>query len=304
MGRFVKKILSFSLLSLVIFLAADLCYSRIIRKVKEPNMEVWRDVMEGEASADILISGDSMVNTDCYPPVIDSITGLKSFSGGVIGHHLTIQKLRYDMYMTHYKKPVALVQFVDIWSFAPMSDYDRLQFLPWIWNAGFLKRFISLEPLNAFKMSFPWFRYHGSVLERREWVARTTNRGFFTYEKNDPFLRLADSSLDFSYDSRNDSFFRSFLSEVYAEGIKLALVIAPAYESYDFPKEYYDRFRGYFRGIAEEYGIPFLDYTEMSLCGNKSCFLDAVHLNLEGAKVFSDSLANDIASLGLISNCE
>ncbi len=167
MNLFLKKLGSFILLSLVVLFAADFIISRVFRDVREPNPEIWRDVMKGEASADILISGDSRVNTDCYPPVIDSITGLRSFSGGVLGNHFTIQKLRYDMYMSHDKKPAVAVQFVDNIFFASMAKFDREQFLPWMWNTQFLKDFFSLEPCRALELSFPWFRYHGALQKPR-----------------------------------------------------------------------------------------------------------------------------------------
>lgn len=301
---FLRKIVSFCLISLVVFLATDFCFSLFFRNVSEPNMEIWRDVMGGNASADILISGDSRVNTDCYPPVIDSITGLRSFSGGVIGHHFTIEKLRYDMYMRHDKKPTVIVQFVDNWVFKNMSRFDRSQFFPWMWDFAFFKGIISLEPLSFLKMTFPWFRYHGIFLEKKEWEKRKTSQGFFTYDECTPFSRISDNEQWLHRDSRVEDLFRFFLSEVSAEGIKLILVIAPMFESSSFSNESYGSFRNFFMKIADEFDVPLLDYSEMSLCEDKSLFIDAVHLNIKGAKVFSDSLANDLVSLGVISSFE
>ena len=90
------------------------------------------------------------------------------------------------------------------------------------------------------------------------------------------------------------------MSEVSADGIKLVLVMAPLYGSSEMPEDLCENIRRYFRDISEEYGIPFLDYSNMPLSDDKTMFIDGFHLNRKGSRVFSDSLANDIVNLGLI----
>ena len=45
-----------------------------------------------------------------------------------------------------------------------------------------------------------------------------------------------------------------------------------------------------------------LDYLQRPSFEDSTLFMDSVHLNEKGARVFSDAMANDIISLGLISN--
>lgn len=300
MIRFLKKLFLFCLLSFIVFMAADYCLSKILSRASEANLEIWRDVMEGNASADILLSGDSRVNIDCYPPVIDSITGLRSFSCGVIGHHFTIQRLRYDMYRRYNEKPTLLVQFVDSWFYDSMAKYDRHQFFPWMWNVHFLKEILWLAPAQSSKMLVPWFRYHGMSVMNLHWSKRKTSRGFLNYSKTWPFSDFPLMGRIFKPKPRHESLFRSYISEVTAEGIRMVLVIAPVYGARDLPEDEYGVARNHFKDIAEEYRIPFLDYSDTYFSDDRSLFIDAVHLNKRGAKVFSDSLANDIIELGLI----
>ena len=300
MKRFLNKIMVFCLLSLCVLIVADYGYSKVFQKVSTGNMEMWRDVMEGNAYADIWFSGDSRVNTGCYPPVIDSITGLKSYSGGVIGHHFTIQRLRYDMLRKYNKKPDVIVQFVDNWLFKPLDYSDRSQFLPWMWNPHFLIEIFSRDPLPSLRMSLPWFRYHGHRLMGMKWGTKSTSRGFFTYDHDSSFSRIDDSQLVMHRHPRNERLFRSFLSEVSAEGIKIVLVMSPYYDCPGLSQDLMTKNREYFETIAREYDIPFLDYSDIPQCEDKSLFLDGIHLNKKGAIFFSELLANDIIRLGII----
>ncbi len=300
MKRFVKELFCFSLLLSVVLVAADFCYSLVIRNANEGNMEIWKEVMEGKASADILVSGDSRVNTDCYPPVIDSLTGLKSYAAGVMGHHFTVQRLRYDMYSEFNERPSILIQFVDNWLFYPLTDFDCKQFLPWMWNPKFLSAFPWEFSFSSVMMFVPWFRYHGCLLSELTWNGKATNRGFFTYDLNHDFSRLPEEKLPFYKNKKNEEMFHSFLSEVKSEGIKIVLVLAPMYEGSSFDQELLDKIRMPFISISEEFGAPLLDYLDWPLCGDKSLFLDSVHLNLKGARIFSSQLARDLVEMEII----
>ena len=300
MTFFLKKLCSFGILLIAVLLAADYCLSRVVCHADEPNFEIWRDVMSGEASTDILISGDSRVNTDCYPPVIDSVTGLRSYSCGVIGHHFTIQKIRYDMYKRYNEKPDLLVQFVDNWLYDSISKYDYQQFLPWMWNPHFLIEIFSRDPLPSLRMSLPWFRYHGHRLMDMKWGTKSTSRGFYTYNHDSSFSRIDDSQLVMYRHPRNERLFRLFLSEVSAEGIKIVLVMSPYYDCPGLSQDLMAKNREYFETIAREYDIPFLDYSDIPQCEDKPLFLDGIHLNKKGAVFFSELLANEIIRLGII----
>ena len=300
MKRFVKVLFCFSLLLSVVMVAADFCYSLVIRNANEGNMEIWKEVFDGEASADILLSGDSRVNTDCYPPVIDSLTGLECYAAGVIGHHFTVQRLRYDMYSEFNRKPSLLIQFVDNRLFHPLVTYDSKQFLPWMWKPKFLSSFPWDFSFSSFMMFVPWLRYHGCRLSEMSWRGKATLRGFFTYDLNHDFSRLPEEKLSFYKNKKNEDMFHSFLSEVKSEGIKIVLVLAPMYEGSSFDQELLDKIRMPFISISEEFGVPLLDYLDWPLCGDKSLFLDSVHLNLKGARIFSSQLARDLVEMEII----
>ncbi|MBR5175514.1 MAG: hypothetical protein IKW89_06245 [Bacteroidales bacterium] len=301
MRKFLKKTVLFFLGLSLILAVSDYCYSKLYRHVSKPNMEIWKDVMDGDASSGLLICGDSRVNTDCLPHVIDSITGLQSFSLGIIGHHFSIERLSYDMYRRYNDKPVIVVQLVDGWTFSKPSKFERSQFMPWMWNMPFLKEAFKLEPRYFAGISIPWLRYHGEHIYDMKWSRRLTRRGYFKYNA-DRFFRYPEDQLVLKRSENNEKRFRAYLSELSQEGIKVVLIMAPIYGSSSFSESTLSMTRKLFVSIAEEYGIPVLDYLQRPCFEDSTLFNDSLHLNEKGARVFSDSLANDIMSLGLINN--
>jgi lysophospholipase L1-like esterase len=49
-----------------------------------------------------------------------------------------------------------------------------------------------------------------------------------------------------------------------------------------------------YRKYADDYQIPFFDYSNDSLCLNKELFYNTTHLNKKGADLFSKKLASDL----------
>ena len=138
MSRFIRSLLIFFLALTPVLFLADFMYSKAISTLNGSNMEIWRDIIEGQASADIIVSGDSRVNADFSPEVIDSLTGHSVYDIGVIGQHHGIQRIRYDLYRKYNDMPVMLIQTVDNWLLMKkVTETDRIQFLPWMWNKDY-----------------------------------------------------------------------------------------------------------------------------------------------------------------------
>ena len=301
MRQFFARLFLFLGILLVCMVVSDYFYSLVCRDVRTANMEIWKDVMEGKASADLLFCGDSRANTDCYPPVIDSITGHKSYSIGIIGHHFRIGRLRYDMYRRYNDKPLVVAHFVDNWTFSRENKFEQYQFLPWMWNVAFAKDALHLAPLYFLGKSVPWYRYHSFLLSDKDWSIRASHEGFFTYDL-ESYSCFPEDRYVFKENPVMENVFRSFISGIRREGIKVVLVLPPLCGSASFYGEAVRQTKDCFKAIAKECGVPVLDYLQVPVFEDSTLFIDSVHLNKKGAKVFSDSLAHDIMRLGLFNN--
>lgn len=299
MKKFLCSILGFSILLLFVFVVADYFYSKLLSKKNSANLEIWREVIEGKASADIIVSGDSRVNSDFFPDVIDSITGHSVYDLGEVGHHYNIQRIRLKVFREFNEKPLLLVQTVDNWLFMKeMPVFDREQFLPWMWNRVFRRVAFQSEPLFFLSHSFPLLRYIGH--KEKHYSSRETEKGFLIRNRMAPFQSIMNPfPIGFSCDKKNSGRFQDDLRELVDEGIKVIFVIPPMHESLVFAHGEKQKMVDYFKSVAEERKIPFLDYSEM-FRSDSTKFNDETHLNLIGARLFSDSLANDILRLGLL----
>ena len=57
LGKFIKSLAVFLIALLPVLIVSDYIYSRFFRDWNDANMSIWKDVMEGEASASLLVSG-------------------------------------------------------------------------------------------------------------------------------------------------------------------------------------------------------------------------------------------------------
>lgn len=94
--------------------------------------------------------------------------------------------------------------------------------------------------------------------------------------------------------------FVDFLREETEYGTKIIFVQAPFYiKIYDKMKDA-DRLYATFDSITSVFNIPFLDYSHADVCYDTAYFYNAMHLNKEGADLFTSQLAHDLDSLDLI----
>ena len=57
-----------------------------------------------------------------------------------------------------------------------------------------------------------------------------------------------------------------------------------------------------YRRLSQQYGVPILDFSDMSISSDTTFFHDANHVNSVGAERFSSELAHCLDSLGIIKN--
>ena len=239
MKRFVKTAAAFCLVLAAVLILADYPLSRSMREVHTFGMDTWRDIFEGKAGADILIQGDSRAFNACYQPVFDSLTGLPAYNLTTIGNPFLMQEFRYGMYRGHNRKPRVILQFTDEFFLGTaISDYDRVQYLPWMWDKSFTGGLLSVSRRLFLQNAFPVLRYHGY----RPWSLarepRMTRNGFYLpdYElfRDSVFHHPAEPERAFYYSGYMHDRLTRFLRNASEEGIRVILICPPLHESLAF----------------------------------------------------------------------
>jgi hypothetical protein len=131
---------------------------------------------------------------------------------------------------------------------------------------------------------FPGHKYKGYIEIDWKWNGERISKGDIVGDDVDPKdVRLFDSFL--KYCKEND--------------VKVILVFTPQYfQAIEWEKKY-NHAIDIFHSFSEKYDIPFLDYSNDSMCYDTAYFIDTSHLNKTGAELFSLKLANDIKAQNL-----
>ena len=309
MKRFLRRLSAFCLILVPVLFLADYVLSAYMRKVNTFGMETWRDIMEGKAGADMVIMGNSRAFNSCDREVLDSLTGQSSYNLASIGNLSTIQFLRYEMYREHNSKPRTVVMFTDdVLLGAEISQYDPVQYFPWMWDRSFSRAFVSLrkhlyltQEEIILESLIPYVRYYGSRPWNLDRHHRLTHDGFYSFDV-DTFNMTGGEKKRFIYLEDRDKAFRDFIQGNLDEGIRVVLVCPPFHESVVFEDNERERMVQYYTDVADDFGIPFYNCLSMDIVHDTTFFLDSDHLNAKGAKVFTDSLSHYLVGLGLFEN--
>ena len=97
--------------------------------------------------------------------------------------------------------------------------------------------------------------------------------------------------------------FNNYLNELKDEGIQLILVNSPVYYKATEKLKQRKEMHNFFDSIASENGFKYLDYTDDSICFDSTKFVVSVHLNEEGAKIFTRKLVKDLKNNDIFENC-
>ena len=304
MNRFLKTTAVFFLVLATVLVVADFLLSRSMQNAHTVGMEIWKDIMEGKANADIVILGNSRAFDACDREILDSLTGHRAYNLASVGNPFLIQRFRYKMYREYNRKPQLIVQFVDDFSLGSTSSpFDPLQYYPWMWCKPFLREMLTIPigKLALLHAIIPFQRYRGS----RPWALLFRRQRFI----QDGFKEVAlfpqpdfhpDTKLhDFYYSKTTDDVFRDFLRRTTEEGIQVVLVLVPFHDSFHFKDGEKEKMRQYYDDVASEAGIPIFDGASLEIVHDSTLYLDGEHLNMKGSKVFSDTLARYLTRYAL-----
>ncbi len=300
-----KKFLFYVFLFLVpaygLLAVIDYFYSQEVMKTNDRRIEAWYDLMHGNIDSDILIMGSSRVWVHISPMILDSVLHTSTYNIGIDGSGIRRQIHKYNMFIKYNRKPKVIIQNIDQWSFKDKEGYEKEQFFPYFWNIDMRNEMFSSEPFSNMEKYCPLYRYwnkfdtgmlfsgffkkqprylyKGYRGMERPWNGKKYNEiKTIRFEKNDTVVMLFDN----------------YLAQAKKDGIKVVFVYTPCYYGALNKTENIDEMHAFYKRIADKYNIPILDYMNMEMCKDTTYFYNAMHLNRQGAEIFSDSLAHDL----------
>lgn len=317
MRKFIIKSLGLGLLILSLAIALDYMISMGLRRTDCYRYQVFNEIFKDNLDYDMLIMGNSRGFSHFNPRIIDSICHVNSYDLGLGGYAINAQISEYHCYKAHNGVPKTIVQQVDFMTLNMEEDirhqHDSERFFPTVYDKTMRKELRQLG-YGFWELYCPLYRYNGyqkvikdgllEFLRIRHYVERSTYKGF-SPERGKWNGKNAASmdSINTLMNERAVALFERYLDECKKDGVYVLLVNSPVYSQTTKKVRNLDKLNHYFDSIAQKYGFKYLNYTEnYPLCDDTLNFCVSVHMNPEATDRFSTDFANDLISLGLLSN--
>jgi hypothetical protein len=283
-----------------------------LRRIKTSQFGVSNKIVQGQINADIIITGSSRAISHYDPRIIEAVTGHTAFNLGRNGSQTDMQLAVLKTYLAHNRNPKLVLQNLDAFSFVTTREvYDPAQYMPFLDQPDIYAALHHINPQLWWKTKYlPVYGYAAEDM-RFNWILGL--KGFFGWSPREDFFSgfnprvgrwTADfenfktthgSGATFDVEPEGVSIMEDLVRVCHDRGIKLVFVYSPEYREMQMLTKNRAEIFAKFRELSERYNVPLWDFSDWDNADNHDLFRNSQHLNAEGAKVFSQDLANRLA---------
>lgn len=315
MKKFIQRLALFCLPILLLAYPLDLFISNGLRNstYSDGEIEIWNDLYNGDLQANHFFYGSSRAWVHFSPAIMEKETNIPFYNLGMDAHNFYMQHLRHEELLKHNSKPELIVLGLDMGSLEKRPDlYNKNMLLPFmLWNKTIADAALTYQGFTEADFIIPLYRYFGefeAVKSGLKYYIKPDDR--FRYrgykgrdEKwNSDFDRAKAEigSYTIKIDSLSVKLFEEFIVECKTDSIDLVFVYTPEYiEGQAFVKNR-DSIMTMYNDFSEKYNVPFLDYSNDSICYHKDYFYNTMHMNRRGSELFTKKLAKDLIQYELL----
>jgi hypothetical protein len=309
--KFILNISVFSIVTLITFYFLQVTLDRENKKNPSDTFSEWNDCYNSNINADVLVMGSSRAWVQISPKILDSTLSVNSYNLGIDGWNFLMQHCRFKVYLEHNIVPKNIIHCVDVYILDKRNDlYNAEQFVPFL-NDTLIRQYTQgyKGSFNNLHYSFPLYKYNNSLksiitpLLNLAGVKKSHSnkyKGYQGMEKDwdnsfEKFKENNPNGVVQKIDNETIREFEDYLKFCKQKDINLTLVYTPEYiEGQKMTQNRNDIIKIY-EQYAAQYDFLFLNYSDDSLCLDKSLFYNSQHLNKKGAELFSAKLAQDLA---------
>ena len=232
------------------------------------------------------------------PAILDSTLHTHSYNLGHDGSAFNRQYTRYLLYRKHNPKPRVIIQNIDSPTLTYTTGYDQYQYFPYFNDADVRRWIVPYEQFTIADRILPFYRYANFGLRNLFNDVSVSTQGYCGRDyKWDVDTNSLNIDTTFTSDSRTLATFDKFLAEATAEGIQVILVHTPFQSYISRHQGDPDQMWNIYQQFADKYNLPILNYLDDTLCDNTEYFFNIMHLNRQGAEIFTRELAEDLKPL-------
>jgi hypothetical protein len=305
----VKRLLTFFVLLVVIFYAADLAISTGLRGIKTSQFGVMNQIVDGQLNAEILITGSSRAFTHYDPRIIRQVTGRSAFNIGLNGSQTDMQLALLKTYLKHNKKPDLVIHNLDSFAFVTTHGgvYDPGQYLPYLKERDIYDALYRIDPKIWKSRYLPLYGYAVEDL-RFTWMlgignlvgAAPEETLFFGFQPRhmqwtgefEKYRAVNVDGVVIDIETAGIEAFTDLIKVCRDEGVPVLMVYSPVYHEMTTLERNKDVIWEHFKEIGERFHAQTWDYRNSSISQTKDYFYNSHHLNAQGAALFSTDLSS------------
>lgn len=308
MKKSMLKVLVFFALLVGMALLLDTFLDRQMKLLRYEDASVWNDISRGGIDAHTIIIGSSRAATHIDPQMIAQATGASCYNLGMMGHNFFIEHARYRYYLQHNSPPKTIILSLDYESLQRRQDlFNHTQFLAYLQDTIIGPATQQYQGFSTYDYKLPLLRYVGEQTLIFSLIKNAINpsrnqpdrhNGFFA--RNAHWDAQVDKILDTLQpytvhpDSLSLAAFDSFLQYCRTAHISLIMVHTPTHPLGQAKVRNRAAIIQLYQQYASRYHYPFLDYAADTMCQQRAYFMNATHLNTQGAAIFTQKLITDI----------
>ena len=269
------------------------------------------ELIKGHNNYDMIFLGNSRVHFGINPYYIDSVTKYNSYNFGTGAADALDIGLTTNVYLQQHKAPKLAIISLDMGTLVKKQHMQtRFHYLFYLGNDTIRKYMKQAGFLTGMMYIFPFTKY--SFLDeynRTSIFVKGKQYPLFDHNLYKGFLNTHQH-----INSKNDGIFntkivsvkvwdtaiislRNTVLALQQKGCKVIFVSPPEKSSYSSKEKSFRKITdSIFTAIANDYHLKFLHFDKMKLYTD-DYFVDEVHLNEPGTRIYSIQLADSIKSL-------
>ncbi len=249
-----------------------------------------------DLNEDILVMGSSRAAHHYVSQIFEDSLGMSCYNGGQDGNGIVMQYGRWKMISKHHLPKVIIY---DIEPAFDLSRDDNARYIgrlkPFADDKDVMGFIASLFSMERLKLQSRMYRYNYRFLEILSDCVRPgdVNNGYkpiFGHIREEMIndVSAQESVILTQIDPVKMDCLEKLIVEAKGKGVKVVFVSSPYWKGYrkvDMSP---------IVELAKKHDVLFLDYSDSEILYNPDWFADRMHLNDEGAKVFTKDLVSRI----------
>jgi|GEM_PF-1976504 len=301
-----KKIFFRVLLFVVIVLAADIFIGAVCKKLYKDSKDLFVSKLRysmDSTKEDVLIFGSSRTGHHFIPEIIEQHIGLSVYNNGIDAADLLFSRIQLNETLKRYKPRLVVLESSPSSFYVPDARAGYKLLLPFysrdtlIYNT--LTKNHLFEKTKFISSIYPYNSTIGSLLKGMMKKEADLYKGYI------PIYGTIDTNglagiVDKSYTAANlpvehFAYLKDFIETCQRNQIMVIVISSPVF----MVNRHHDNMVKQFHSFCARFaGVRYIDYTRHeSIYGKPHLFKDNTHMNHEGAKLFSETVAKEINQL-------